>query len=229
MRPKTSKSATNTISALNSMSDRIKNVWELNDQNRKAVSDVNESFSSIASVSQEISHSMTEMENQIIGSTDFMRQVSTDLNQAIEPVVNIEKILDETVKQMGAMTDDAFFRLENKEFAEYMKNAISSHHVWLDNLHKMVRERKVMPLQLDSSKCGFGHFYYSMTPKIPEVLPIWDTLGEKHKRFHQFGASVIRALNSGNYAEAEEIYRKANNYSKDLIADMEKILRYAEN
>ncbi len=226
---KTSKSATNTISALNSMSDRIKNVWELNDQNRKAVSDVNESFSSIASVSQEISHSMTEMENQIIGSTDFMRQVSTDLNQAIEPVVNIEKILDETVKQMGAMTDDAFFRLENKEFAEYMKNAISSHHVWLDNLHKMVRERKVMPLQLDSSKCGFGHFYYSMTPKIPEVLPIWDTLGEKHKRFHQFGASVIRALNSGNYAEAEEIYRKANNYSKDLIADMEKILRYAEN
>lgn len=226
---KTSKSATNTITALNSMSDRIKNVWELNDENRKSVSEVNESVSSVATVSQEISHSMTEMENQIIGSTDFMRQVSTDLNQAIEPVVNIEKLLDETVKQMGAMTDDAFFRLENKEFAGYMKNAISSHHVWLDNLHKMVKERKINPLQLDSSKCGFGHFYYSMTPKIPEVLPIWDTLGEKHKRFHQFGASVIRALNSGNYADAEEIYRKANNYSKDLIADMEKILLLAES
>ena len=226
---KSSKSASNTISALDSMTDRIKNVWELNDENRKRVSEVNESISSIAAVSQEISHSMTEMENQIIGSTDFMRQVSTDLNQAIEPVVNIEKTLDEAVKQMGAMTDDAFFRLENKEFAGYVKNAISSHHVWLDNLYKMVKERKVNPLQLDSSKCGFGHFYYSMTPKIPEVLPIWDTLGQKHRRFHQFGASVIRALNCGNYSEAEQIYRKADNYSKELIADLEKILLLAES
>ncbi|MDE6024959.1 MAG: CZB domain-containing protein [Lachnospiraceae bacterium] len=225
---KSSKSASNTISELYSMTDRIKNVWELNDENRKSVSDVNESVSSIATVSQEISCSMTEMENQIIGSTNFMRQVSTDLNQAIEPVVNIEKMLDEAVKQMGAMTDDAFFRLENKEFAEYMKNAISAHHTWLGNLHKMVSERKVIPLQLDSSKCGFGHFYYSMTPKIPEVLPIWDTLGDKHRRFHQFGASVINALNGGNYSEAEQIYRKADNYSKELIADMEKILLLAE-
>lgn len=225
---KTSKSASNTISALNSMSDRIKNVWELNDENRKSVSDVNESVSSIASVSQEISHSMTEMENQIIGSTNFMRQVSTDLNQAIEPVVNIEKILDEAVKQMGSMTEDDFFRLENKEFAGYIKNAISSHHTWLDNLHKMVNERKVMPLQLDSSKCGFGHFYYSMTPKIPEVLPIWDALGEKHKTFHQFGASVIRALNARNYSDAEQIYRKAEQYSKQLIADLERILLLTE-
>lgn len=225
---KSSKSASNTISALDSMTDRIKNVWELNDENRKRVSEVNEAISSIAAVSQEISHSMTEMENQIIGSTDFMRQVSTDLNQAIEPVVNIEKTLDEAVKQMGAMTDDAFFRLENKEFAGYVKNAISSHHVWLDNLYKMVKERKVNPLQLDSSKCGFGHFYYSMTPKIPEVLPIWDALGQKHRRFHQFGASVIRALNFGNYSEAEQIYRKAENYSKELIADLEKILLLAE-
>ena len=45
----------------------------------------------------------------------------------------------------------------NHEFAQYMSNAISSHHTWLGNLKKMVYERAIVPLQLDSSKCGFGH------------------------------------------------------------------------
>lgn len=226
---KSSKSADNTINALGSMTDRIKNVWELNEESQKSVSRVNESVGSIAAVSEELSSSMTEMENQIIDSTDFMRQVSLDLKKEIEPVVGIEATLDETVKKMGTMTEDAFFHLKNHEFAQYMKNAISSHRTWLNNLHKMVSERKVIPLQLDSSKCAFGHFYYAMTPQFPKVLPIWKALGEKHKNFHQFGASALYALNSGNYSEAEEIYRKAEQYSKELIADMEKILQLVEN
>lgn len=222
---KSSKSAAHTIEALDAMTDKIKNVWEINDESQRAVSNVNESVASIAEVSKEINDSMAEMENQIISSTNFMRQVGSDLKQAVEPVVKIETTLDDTVKQMGTMTEDAFFRLENKEFAGYMSSAISAHHTWLGNLKKMVRERKITPLQLDSSKCGFGHFYYAMIPPIPEVRPIWDALGEKHKKFHQFGASVINAINCGNYAEAERIYRDAEQYSKGLIADMQQILQ----
>lgn len=222
---KSAKSAANTIDALDSMTDKIKNVWELNDESQKAVSNVNESVASIAAVSKEINDSMAEMENQIISSTNFMRQVGSDLKQAVEPVVKIETTLDDTVKQMGTMTEDAFFRLENKEFAGYMSSAISAHHTWLGNLKKMVREQKVTPLQLDSSKCGFGHFYYAMIPPIPEVRPIWDALGAKHKKFHQFGASVMNAINCGNYAEAERICQEAEQYSKGLIADMQQILQ----
>ncbi len=222
---KSSKSAAHTIEALDAMTDKIKNVWEINDESQRAVSNVNESVASIAEVSKEINDSMAEMENQIISSTNFMRQVGSDLKQAVEPVVKIETTLDDTVKQMGTMTEDAFFRLENEEFAGYMSSAISAHHTWLGNLKKMVRERKITPLQLDSSKCGFGHFYYAMIPPIPEVRPIWDALGEKHKKFHQFGASVINAINCGNYAEAERICQDAEQYSKGLIADMQQILQ----
>ena len=63
-----------------------------------------------------------------------------------------------------------------------------------------------------------------MTPDIPGVLPIWEGLGAKHRKFHQYGASVINAVNSGAYAEAERIYRDAEHYSRGLIADMERIL-----
>ena len=218
------ESANGTINSLTSMSDKIKNVWALNDESQAHVSQINDSVSSLAAVSQEISSSMTEMQSQLRESSDFMRTVGEDLRKATEPVVDIEKTLDETVRQMGSMSKDAFYHLENEEFAQYMRSAITSHNTWLGNLKKMVFAQKVMPLQLDSSKCGFGHFYYAITPDIPDIRPIWEGLGPKHQKFHKYGASVINALNNGRYTEAEQIYREAETYSKDLIADMNRIL-----
>lgn len=224
---KSTQSSTQTINALSSMADKINNVWELNNESRQHVSKINESVSSIAAVSEELSSSMAEMEEQLIDSSTFMRRVGQDLQQATEPVADIEKTLDDTVKQMGSMAKDVFFHLENREFAQYMTTAISSHHAWLANLKKMVDGRTITPLQLDSSKCGFGHFYYAMTPNIPGVLPIWEGLGEKHRHFHKYGAAVINAIGRQAYGEAQQIYREAEGYSKELIADMEKILQLA--
>lgn len=157
-----------------------------------------------------------------------MHRVGLELKQAAEPVVDIEKILDESVKKMGMMTKDAFFHLKNHEFAEYMHSAITSHHAWLENLRKMISDRTIQPLQLDSSKCGFGHFYNAMTPDIPGVLPIWGGLGPKHRKFHSFGATAIHALKNGNYQEAERIYREAEACSRDLISDMERIVQLTQ-
>lgn len=221
---KSIESANGTIQSLSTMSDKIRNVWALNDESQAAVSRINDSVSSLAAVSEEISSSMTEMQNQLRESSDFMRTVGNDLRKATEPVVDIEKILDETVRQMGEMSHDAFYHLENQEFAQYVQSAVSSHNAWLGNLKKMVYSQQVTPLQLDSTKCAFGHFYHAMTPDIPDILPIWKGLGAKHQKFHKFGASVINAINSGRYTEAEQIYREAETYSKSLISDLNRIL-----
>ncbi len=225
---KSGNSTRETIDILDTMTDKIGNVWALNSENQDQVSKVNETISSIAAVSQEISSSMTEMENQLRDSTEFMSNVSKDLIKAVEPVVDIEKTLDDTVKQMGVMTEDAFYHLENKEFARYVSSAITAHHTWLGNLQNMVRQRTVLPLQLNSTKCGFGHFYYALTPQIPAVLPIWNALGEKHRKFHQYGADVIQAIQSGQYGLAQQICDSAQKYSTELIADMEEMVRLAK-
>lgn len=225
---KSTQSTANTIEALDTMTDKIRNVWELNDESQKRVSKVNDSISSIAAVSEEISTSMARMENQLKDSTAFMQQVGSDLKQAVLPVVSIEKTLDDTVKQMGNMSKDPFLHLKNQEFAKYINSAITAHHTWLSNLEKMVNSRNVTPLQLNSSKCGFGHFYYAMTPQIPEILPIWNGLEYKHKRFHKFGEEVINALNIGQYAKAEQIYQEAQAFSRNLISDLGQILQILE-
>ena len=143
--------------------------------------------------------------------------------------MDIESALDASVKQMGNMSKDAFYHLENREFATYVKNAITAHQTWISNLEKMVRDKVIMPLQLDSSKCGFGHFYYSITPDIQEIRGIWDGLGEKHRKFHGYGSDVIQALFDEDYARANQLCTEAREYSKELISDMEQMVRIAES
>ena len=90
---KTVESVNSTIQALDSMTDKIDHVWELNNENQQHVSQVNESMGSIAAVSQEISGSMAQMESQLVDSTSFMRQVGQDLTQATKPVADIEQTM----------------------------------------------------------------------------------------------------------------------------------------
>ncbi|MCI9072887.1 MAG: hypothetical protein HFH80_08835 [Lachnospiraceae bacterium] len=226
---KSVSSTRDTIGILENMTEKINNVWTLNSENREEVSSVSGTISSIAAVSQEISSSMAEMENQLRDSTEFMSNVSEDLIEAVKPVVDIEKILDDTVKQMGTMTEDAFFHLESNEFAQYVNNAITAHRSWLNNLQNMVQKQTILPLQLNSSKCGFGHFYYALTPQIPEILPIWNALGEKHRKFHQYGADVIQAIKNEQFGLAEQLCNEAQQYSTGLISDMEKMVQLARD
>lgn len=226
---KSVQSASNTVESLEAMSKKINYVWDLNRESQQSVSRVNDSIRSIAEVSEYISSSMNEMEHQLKTSTSFMNKVSSDLKKAVEPVVGIEKTLDDTVKQMGTLSQDAFYHLKNSEFAKYVRDAITAHRTWLNNLRNMVETHDVMPLQLDSTKCGFGHFYYSVKPRIPAILPVWEALEMKHRKFHQYGATIIEALNNGSHAEASQIYREAEEYSKGLIADLEQILHAARN
>lgn len=236
---KSAESATGTIEALGTMTEKIENVWSINDENQRHVSRVNESISSLAAVSEEISSSMAEFEaqsnnieeqcDQLKESSAVMRDVSKQLQAVTKPIEEIEVTLDDAARVMGKMTDDEFFRLERKEFAKYIGNAIEAHKAWLANLKRMVDERTVLPIQLDSSKCGFGHFYYAMTPKTPEIRPIWDALDVKHKKFHNYGSEVKKALFAEDYSRAEQFYREAENYSKELIADLQEMKRIAES
>lgn len=236
---RSAKSVDNTIEALNTMTDKIGKVWEINAENQQHVARVNDSISSLAAVSEEINSSMTEMETQAFNikeqcttlteNTHLLQSVSRELKNAIKPVISIEQMLDESTKQLGDMTDDVFFRMEYKEFMGYMDRAIDAHQAWLGNLKKMVDNKTLVPLQFDATKCGFGHFYYSMTPKTPEIREVWTKLEEKHKKFHNYGKNVKQCIMDENYSEAEKYYREAEQYSKELIGDFQRMKNIAQS
>ncbi|MDD6812378.1 MAG: methyl-accepting chemotaxis protein [Lachnospiraceae bacterium] len=230
---KSVESVASTIDSLETMSEKIGHVWELNEENQKHVAKITDNISSLASVSEEISSSMAELENQaneiqeeckiLSEDTEQLKDLGTHVKNSVEPVANIEKALDNNAKMMGKMSQDAFYALDKREFAGYLDRAINAHKVWLVNLKNIVTGRTIMPLQLDDSKCGFGHFYYSITPIYPEISDLWNGLGAKHKKFHHYGSDIIKALFAEEYSEAEHIYQEAEQYSKELIHDLEEM------
>lgn len=236
---KTNTSTTQTIEVLNTMTEKIITVWELNDQNQQHLARVNDNIGSLAAVSEEISSSMSEMEAQaerieeqclsLKDDTHQMRDTIVEMEHVTAPIPGIEKTLDNAARIMGGMTKDPFYDLTNAEFAKYVENAINAHGAWLGKLKDMVDRRMILPLQQDSSKCGFGHFYYAITPKNPELLAIWKPMEEKHKKFHSFGSDAIRAIFNEDYTKADAIYAEAEKYSEDLISDLKNLLKILNN
>lgn len=235
---KSVNSVDSTISHLEKVTEKISHVWGLNEDNRVHVEKITQSISTLASVSEEISSSMMELEERageidkqcgvLRGDTEQMDQHGRDLDGIVAPIVAIEKTLDHSAKDMGKMSRDAFYKLEPRNFAGYMDQAIGAHRSWLQTLERIVEEKAVLPLQINETKCGFGHFYYAVTPENPEALALWKELGEKHKKFHSYGKQVIDALFAQDFDKAEKICEEAGRFSEGLIQDMEKIKSFMQ-
>lgn len=230
---KSVESVADTIGVLETMTDKISHVWELNEENEKHVAAIADNISSLASVSEEISSSMLELENQaseiqeeckiLSDDTEMLKALGSHVKASIAPIADVEKTLDGSAKMMGRMSKDAFYALRKKDFANYLDKAIAAHKVWLVNLRNIVKDRTIMPLQLDDSKCGFGHFYYAITPQYSEIADLWNGFGAKHKKFHNYGSDVIKALFAEDYSGAERMCEEAEQYSGELLHDMEEM------
>ncbi|WP_172679059.1 CZB domain-containing protein, partial [Clostridium paraputrificum] len=124
----------------------------------------------------EVTQSIKKLDNDIDilnGSASDLKEVSNGLSNVISPVINMESDLDKASKLIGNMVKDVYYMTSNDLFIETVNKAIEAHKVWVKNLKNIVDTRKIIPLQTDSHKCGFGHFYYSMLPNNKEILLIW--------------------------------------------------------
>lgn len=231
---KSSKSVDVAITSLDNIDQKINAVWNINDENKKNVGTISESIGSLAGISEEISSSMNVLETQVScienqcsnlsNDAELLTVINGNLKGSVEPLAQVETGMDNVAKVIGEMSHDAFYRMDNAVFDAYVQKAMEAHRAWLETLHTMVTEKNVLTLQFDDTKCGFGHFYYSMHPGNPAIAPVWNALAEKHRRFHGYGKEVQQALFDENAERAEEIYQEAEKCSNELQNDFAAIL-----
>lgn len=231
---KTSDSVDTTVSKLEHINERIQNVWKITGNNRSGMIQITDSVSSLAAVSEEISSSMGELDNQmkyvttqcqnLKSNTESLEISSHSIAELVEPVKEVEKQLDASTKIMGEMAQDAFYMLDNQVVLDSLNSATTAHQKWLDTLKDMSRTGVMKALQTDCTKCGLGHFYYSYKPLNPKVIQVWNGLEEKHKTFHSYGTRMIDAIRSGS-GQLDKIYDEAEKCSKELISDFQKLIQ----
>ena len=227
---KSVQSVEDAINSLESVNERIKHVWEINEENQNHIATITSNISNLAAVSEEISSSMNEIESKaseieescsvLKDNTTGLEEISQSCIEAIKPLATIESGMDKVLKQMGDMSHDPFYSLNKDELISYIDRAIDGHKMWIEKLKKIVDDRNIIPLQLNETKCRFGHFYCSIESPVPELSSIWKDIGEYHGRLHRYGSDTIKALFNGDYSGAEELYRSAKDCSVELVGKL---------
>ncbi len=221
---KSAESATSTVSALGTMSDKIAVVWDINENNMEGVKHIASNVTSLAAVSQEISSAMQELESQTSEITDqcdhlgdISEQMGNVANEVIESVRPFYRIQDEVEMALGTiygLSKDVYFNHDQRTYFMYLKWMDANQKSWTAKLRQMLDSKEVLPIQLKSDKTGFGQVYKIFTPhNYPEALPLWKTMGENYTKLHECGKKLHNEVSRGNYDEGERFYKEAEKLS----------------
>ena len=235
----TSKSCDITVDSLQGINQKLQLVIVANEANQEQIGNIAEAIHDAAGLSEEIHSAVLEVENHVeslseectVLNTDAktLKKVTASLRRVIEPIVTIEGKLDESSKIMGAMVEDVFYTMDNQVFVNTIQSAIRAHENWIATLELNVKKERIIPLQTNPKRCGFGHFYYAIKPQNPAVAELWKGLEEKHSKLHNIGKETQQAIWNQNSAAANAGLENARKLSQQLNNDFKEILMAVQN
>lgn len=232
---KSTQSATNTVNALNSMTEKISEIWDINEENMVGVKEIANDVTSLAAVSEEISSSMHELETQTVqiseqceqltDTTALMGGVSESVVTSVQPFYKLVKELNMAINSIHDMGQSGVFQREERTYYLYMRWMAMMPKEWMKTFREMLDAQKVQPIQLEPQDSVFGQVYAVLTPNKKEAMPLWETVGKNHLELHKKGKELYNAISAGNYGSGEAIYEEMVTITDEIAAVIEEILK----
>lgn len=232
------ESMVNTIESSAEMSGKIDDVFSTMQSNmellNKTIDDVrsvNNTMSQVKTSTNEISIAM-ETSSADAEKLNLMTQTIFKDSEKSAELANQITLMDDSLsditKNLFASLNGGAHNITNEEFMTNIKKARTAHENWMTILRTMVEEGKVYPLQTNSSKCAFGHFYHTISVNHPSIKGDWDAIEQVHNIFHICGHNVIDAIKNSHMSEALNYYEEAKKHSKHIFELLDKIEKEAE-
>lgn len=191
-----------------------------------SVQEVNGSMQGIREAASDINRSMEASGLDTEKLTLMTQNIHMEAEQSVQFAKGIGSIDDNLSKVTNRLFEglrDGDHAVSNAELQDVVRKAKKAHIDWLAKLHLMKDEMKVMPLQVNSNKCAFGHFYRALIVKNPEIADEWAQIDKLHSDFHGLGDTVLTAIRNQDEQAAGRKYEEADQLSKKMIAILDSI------
>ena len=221
------QSLDSTLFSTNQMSDKIVTVYDTVNVNVdmlksviQNVDDIHHSMNGIKRSADEIDQAMESSSADAERLSHMTLNIHDEATQSVafaDQISVIDDGLSEIATTMFANLKCGRYTTSNTELQDVISKAKESHIQWLADLYKMINNMQVYPLQTDSNKCAFGHFYNSFEVDHPEIASDWSSIDSIHHQFHTLGDQVIDAIKRNDKEAADRLRIEAVAISKELI------------
>ncbi len=233
------QSMDNTLSLTEKMSHKIDTITETMEENvdmlQNTINDVQaitHAMEGIKASTNEINQAMdvsSRGAENLARMTGGIHQDALTSAEFAKQISEIDENLSEIVKEQMDALHGSVNALNNQEFLENIAEAKYAHAKWLENLNRILNDMTIYPLQINPSKCAFGHFYHAVKVTHPSIVHDWNAIEAIHHKFHILGEEVIQAVKDHNQAEAQELYLKAEKLSQEIFKYLDQISLKVEN
>ena len=196
----------------------------------KDVEDMNTSVSEIRDAIHEINAAMdtsTQDAEQLAGMTANIRDDAEKSVDYARQLAKIDDALSAVVENMYAGLEQSRRAPKNEEIIDILTKAKTAHANWLTLLKQIVDEGVEQPIQVNPTKCVFGHYYYALAIKHSALSEQWKRIGTLHGTFHTLGKTVLERLNQ-DLESRQALYEEAVEVSKQLMDAIDAVIRGLE-
>jgi len=163
-------------------------------------------------------HSMTQVIHaDALQSADNAKQISL-----------IDEDLSNIAGDMITSLTGGLHAISNAELIANLEKAKVAHANWINILKRSAAEMQVYPLQTDSKRCAFGHFYHSVHIEHPEVAPVWKAIDGVHHGLHELGEKVFNAIKNKDKELASSLCLQAEQLSGQITGNIDRTVETLE-
>lgn len=174
----------------------------------------------------DISQAMDNSANDAETLSNVTRNVSAESGKTMTLAKSIGTIDDEisqVVAEMFAGLHQGHHAITNQEFLDIIKKAEKAHIGWLGKVKGMVDNMQIQPLQTNSKKCAFGHYYRVIQMRNPLLAEEWKKVDKLHHDFHGMGDKILRAIAQNDQRSAKDQFHQAEQLSQQMLELLRKL------
>ena len=228
------RSATNTVAALSTMSEKINAIWDINESNMENMKLIAGNVTSLAAVSEEISSAMQELENQTMEISDQcgqltettvqMGEVAGNVTESLGSLYHMHGQLNASLDSINSLSSDPIFHRDERTYYLYMNWMRQSFEGWSSSIRGMIDSGEPLPIPKKIEETIHGRSYELLTPNKKEAMEAWNYIGDAFKKTLKLAEEISAQLRKGNKSECERLHKDFHSLTTKALAELKTVM-----